>query len=781
MILYQVFSHLQVLVEAIESNQGSCAWRALKLISDDSGGDVKPLIDRKDNEEEINLQIEHDMDIQMTYPLKFENISFRTSTSLVLDIKNNSNQTHTLNKWIVLGKRQDSQVVIRPFLTQPVRIAPSQSFQLTIDCKPKFLGNSKETIIIMFKGFKLKRIIEINVVHDVHDVRNGSKSYQAEDQRNYTDLIDEMKNLRRKNANTNLVPGVRPIKPPNFIPVRLGSFDIPEKVWSAVLGDSEQTIHSNEFTKIVQRIEERLPCLMSDLNITNYTDKWHTLLYMEEIQQNVSMRNYDMSKTFLDRYQEYLSIEIKGLAERRPSLMPGDKVIAKDIWDSSSTQYEGFVHSLKGNLVLLKFHPRFHETYSGSDVSLEFHFGRSVYRRCHQAINLALSNLGPDLLFPSKVQLRKPQVLPEKIKSITWYNKSLNSGQKTAVTNILLGECRPMPYCIYGPPGTGKTITVIETILQILKLVPHSRILVATPSNSAANLVTERLLQYRYAFSESIIRLIAHHLVESDTIPDMIKPYCATIDIAREETAKDKYSVTKGGINLNCRTSFIGRHRVTIGTCCGLGSLAMIGLPKGHFTHVIIDEAGQATEPEIMIPMTFTDKDSGQIVLAGDPMQLGPVILSKYCIEFGMDESYLSRILEWFPYQKDFHSFKEGYDPRLVTKLNENYRSLEEVLTLPSQMFYDGSLVPKIERSSEWINKALNVVCDIFSMEEKEKTGGIFVYGIRGVNARAEDSPSWYNPQEASMVALTVCKLYKRDLTPDDIGVITPYTAQVKT
>ncbi|CAK1602239.1 unnamed protein product, partial [Parnassius mnemosyne] len=763
----------KVMVEVIESNQGLCTWRAIKMIEiQKSHSDI---IQLETSDNAASLRVEKQKNIEMTYPLKFENLHFKQTSKITLSVTNKSNEMYILNKWIVPSKKRDSQIKIEPVLTDPVRLYPGQSINFTITCKPKFLGKAKECLVLLFRGFQLERFVEINVIEEQLHL-NNTVSLHGVNYKTHNEKAENMKKIRQNN--TTFIPGERPVKPPAFVPVKLGVFPVPEKIWDAVLGDSEQTMYSNEYDKIIERIETRFPCLSRPLNITNYIDKWHILLYMEEIQTNISMRAYDMPKVFLIRCQDYLCVEINGLSERRPSLIKGDRAIVKDIWVTNSPQYEGYIHEIKGDLVLMKFNRQFHESYNGSDVSIEFHFNRSVFRRSHQAINYAISHLGPHILFPTRIVLREPQVSKEKLTTMRWFNKDLNEGQKAAVTDILLGECRPMAYCIFGPPGTGKTITVIETILQILTLIPESRILVATPSNSASNLVTERLIQYRNEFDGSIVRLIANYLVDSENIPDIIKPYCATLDIAKEETSKSKHTI-RNGINVDCQKSFIGRHRVTIGTCYCIGSLAQIGLPKGHFTHIIVDEAGQATEPEIMIPMTFIDKDNGQIILAGDPMQLGPVVMSKYCKEYGMEESYMSRILECFPYQKDYDAFKNGYDKRLITKLNDNYRSLEEVISLPSEMFYDATLVARIDRTQPWISKIISATREIFDLESA-RLGGIFVHGVRGNNKRAEDSPSWYNPQEASMIALTTCKLLKRDITTDDIGIITPYIAQIK-
>ena len=56
-----------------------------------------------------------------------------------------------------------------------------------------------------------------------------------------------------------------------------------------------------------------------------------------------------------------------------------------------------------------------------------------------------------------------------------------------------------------------------------------------------------------------------------------------------------------------------------------------------HFTHIFMDECGQAMEPECLIPIAGLlnpeNISGGQFVMAGDPKQLGPVLRSPVAIE----------------------------------------------------------------------------------------------------------------------------------------------------
>lgn len=183
--------------------------------------------------------------------------------------------------------------------------------------------------------------------------------------------------------------------------------------------------------------------------------------------------------------------------------------------------------------------------------------------------------------------------------------------------------------------------------------ISNSRILVATPTNSAADLITEHIIDSKFFESGDFVRLVGHNAIEREIIPEYLLQYCATISIAKPGTCKETRQVTKSGLKLNCNSNDLAIYRITIGTVNTIGSLMQLKFPRDHFTHVIIDESGQCIEPEVLIPVTFLNDMSGQVIFAGDPMQLGPVVQNRHVIDYGLDTSMLVRLFEQFPYQKD--------------------------------------------------------------------------------------------------------------------------------
>lgn len=65
--------------------------------------------------------------------------------------------------------------------------------------------------------------------------------------------------------------------------------------------------------------------------------------------------------------------------------------------------------------------------------------------------------------------------------------------------------------------------------------------------------------------------------------------------------------------------------------------MVALNLQKDHFSYIFIDEASQCVELESLIPFTLASSKNkigkgilhAQIIIAGDPYQLGPVIRCK--------------------------------------------------------------------------------------------------------------------------------------------------------
>lgn len=77
------------------------------------------------------------------------------------------------------------------------------------------------------------------------------------------------------------------------------------------------------------------------------------------------------------------------------------------------------------------------------------------------------------------------------------------------------------------------------------------------------------------------------------------------------------------------------------------------------------------------------------MVLAGDPCQLGPVLSSHLAGGCGLGLSLLERVMERHAYQRDEAVFGDhgNYDPLLVTKLVQNYRSHASLLRPYSEVW----------------------------------------------------------------------------------------------
>lgn len=364
-------------------------------------------------------------------------------------------------------------------------------------------------------------------------------------------------------------------------------------------------------------------------------------------------------------------------------------------------------------------------------------------RRLYQASDAA-EKLDIGFLFPSELSNRRLN----KTNPLVPISSHLNQEQIRSIEMIL--GCKGLPpYVIIGPPGTGKTMTLVEAVLQLCKIREKTRILVCAPSNSAADHILEKLLsENAYKVQESeIFRVNASSRPYEDLKPDHIR-FCFFND--QIFTCPPLVALL--------------RYRIIISTYMSASLLFAEGIKRGHFSHIFLDEAGQASEPETMVPLANFCQRNTVVVLAGDPMQLGPVVYSKDAEGQGLGKSYLQRIFESEPYNTK--------DENYVTKLIKNYRSHPSILYLPSNLFYEGELIA----CKDDIN-SLVATMDLLPNREFP----VLFLGIQGCDEREGNNPSWFNRIEASKVVDIIKRLTTtvRDINEEDIGVITPYRQQV--
>lgn len=608
---------------------------------------------------------------------------------------------------------------------QTATISRGHPYVVKCTCQSRAIGFINAMIVFRFHGFSIGREVQ------VHGVRGDS----------FKTLLPSTPYVRKRckpgSDATNIVRAPAAIKNASKKkkPKPLGLYPLPPEFSNS---DTMTALVNSTYSK--------------DLS-ANYQQMFQQLLWAEEFQAKKDIRLYDIQRAdFVANpgaaHNQWLSVP--GLAEKRPSVLRGDSVFAMPL--NSDTEYEGKVQRVEQERVLLCFHKSFAVQHvNHKKYTIRFTFSRRPFRLMHQAVELAEKSQLKAILFPEPSRSTALQAVDNT--DLAW-SRSLNPEQEQAVKHVLnlhAGREAAAPYIIFGPPGTGKTVTLLECLIQLIKTQPFSKLLVCAPSNTAADLVCQGLVN-KLEIKE-MIRINAYAREVRD-VPENIRPHCFLSESEGTWEFPPLHAILAA--------------RVVVTTCVSAGGLYQNQVPSSHFTGIFIDEAAQAQEPEILISISGLMSATTVVVLAGDHMQLGPVIRSSLAAQCGLGTSLLERLALRPVYQPT-----DGVrDCQRITKLLCNYRSHPAILENANNLFYGGELVARAK------------ACSFVGWHElpNPKIPVIF-HGVVGKEMREGNSPSWFNPDEAVILQSYIEKIiaFKKSGTkPEDIGCISPYCKQVQ-
>lgn len=353
---------------------------------------------------------------------------------------------------------------------------------------------------------------------------------------------------------------------------------------------------------------------------------------------------------------------------------------------------------------------------------------------------------------------------------------------------------------VWGPPGTGKTRTLVEVIRQ--RVARGERVLCAAPSNTAVDNLGVRLadagvravrLGHPARISPALASLTVDAQIADDGAYDLarewrdraraIRKQAQSTSIGkgtREDVARQRAEVralwsearsldrdAAREIN-NAERAIIDRAQVVLATCVGCDH-PMLG--DARFDCVVVDEATQAPDPLLFIALGRAKV----AVLAGDPNQLGPVVIGGPAVEAVLGSTVFERLIE-------------SGAPSVM--LEQQHRMHVAIMTFPSRATYEG----KLRASAAVAGHTLDDLGVIIDAARARPLWLVDTAGKDWLEDRTDFDPgsslnnlptfrfdpSTFNAGNAERVAAEARRLLSRGLAPTDLAIIAAYSAQAR-
>ncbi len=485
-------------------------------------------------------------------------------------------------------------------------------------------------------------------------------------------------------------------------------------------------------------------------------------------------------------FGEYLIIEIERTTDlNQPHQFKGGKgaaLFSNADQDGNSNALNGIVKYVAANKLklVLTVDELPDWAYEGK-LGLNLLFDENSYKEMEIALHKVLIADKSRLAELRDVLLGKNKAFFD-IKDEHLLISTLNASQNEAVKNIAAARDVAI---VHGPPGTGKTTTLVQAIRYTLK--HEKQVLVCSPSNTAVDLLTEKLseqgidvlrLGNPVRISENILsktldaKIMAHPSYKdlkqyrkmAEEYRSIAQKYKRKFGREEREQRNLLFAESKKILHeASLLEDFIidEQFNKTQVIACTLVASANKALRSKQFTTVFIDEAAQALEPACWIPISKADR----VVFAGDHFQLPPTIKSKTADQQGLGKTLFEKCIG----KQD-----------VSVMLNTQYRMHENIMNFSNRKFYGSNLkadvsVKDTRLSYDENEFLLNTPFDF-----------IDTAGCGYTESLNPESLSTSNPEEGTLLLNHLSSLleqYEKAPHPEkkiSIGIISPYKEQVQ-